>query len=476
MNSVGGHPSLRITQLLQYFRPTVHPVHVRRPQVDPQLRILPRHRCPVALPAEHVRSRHEPPQVPQLQRPQLRFLHRPHGQPRHPHQPEPRPHLVPRQHRADPGRVPVRQPFPLRVFIHHEHVPIAVGAAEQARRVVRIPVTIIGIICSPLLAIAGVATLSNGDLTGLVTLVGSVITFPIALGLRMGRYPAWVAVQILWGFNILAAIAMALIQHPVHFIFAIPSALLLVYIQQPKVRLFCHADTPSDEPIPTVPTTPGSIKPMGTESTATAQTNPLWVSFYVKKPGAWFWPMKVYSLQSLKVAVDRQEIGLDWFASPDQLSHKTTVEELLKIHQAQQSAPISAPARDTTRHPPLPARVAHRHCPAPPHTAAGWLSARSRCPDRPLASAPKSHESALTLPPPKLPGSPPHVDCLSRNSSTPRPAVPPQRTSSATTRIRMWHWLAPPLPRPCRWKTPKPPLPRAPECRGGAGHRSKRVA
>ena len=46
-------------------------------------------------------------------------------------------YTVPRQHRHDGWRVPLRQPTPLRVLVYHEHIPVAIRAPEQYRRVVR---------------------------------------------------------------------------------------------------------------------------------------------------------------------------------------------------------------------------------------------------------------------------------------------------------------------------------------------------
>lgn len=43
-------------------------------------------------------------------------------------------------HRLDCRRVPLRQPQPLGVFIHDEHVPIPIAAAEQADGIMRKPV------------------------------------------------------------------------------------------------------------------------------------------------------------------------------------------------------------------------------------------------------------------------------------------------------------------------------------------------
>ncbi len=74
MNSRGAIPALRVTEPLPYLRPPVHPVHVRRLQRDPLPPILRRNRRPVALPAEHIRSRHEPLQIRQHQRPALNLL------------------------------------------------------------------------------------------------------------------------------------------------------------------------------------------------------------------------------------------------------------------------------------------------------------------------------------------------------------------------------------------------------------------
>ena len=66
-------------------------------------------------------------------------------------------HVVPRQHRFDGLRVALRQPEPLRMFIHDEHVPVAIGAAEQAHRVMREAV----IQCAEPFARAGVVEVVN---------------------------------------------------------------------------------------------------------------------------------------------------------------------------------------------------------------------------------------------------------------------------------------------------------------------------
>ena len=47
---------------------------------------------------------------------------------------------MPRQHRLDRRRVTLRQPKPLRVFVHDENIPIAVATTEQDDGVMSIPI------------------------------------------------------------------------------------------------------------------------------------------------------------------------------------------------------------------------------------------------------------------------------------------------------------------------------------------------
>ncbi len=110
----------RLAQPLHNFGPAIHPVHVRRLQRNPLPRILPADRGPILLPAEYIRPSHNPHQVRDLQSPIS--------------------YLPSSNHRPDRLRVPLRQPKPLRMLIHHEQVAIAIGAAEQENRVVGEPV------------------------------------------------------------------------------------------------------------------------------------------------------------------------------------------------------------------------------------------------------------------------------------------------------------------------------------------------
>ena len=47
---------------------------------------------------------------------------------------------MPRQHRLDGDGMPLRQPQPLRVFVHDERVAVAIAAAQQANGVVGVTV------------------------------------------------------------------------------------------------------------------------------------------------------------------------------------------------------------------------------------------------------------------------------------------------------------------------------------------------
>ena len=111
------HAALDIAKPLQNFRPSIHSVGIGTPQGDSKFRVLRRNRRPIALPRKYVRAGHKPFQILDGKFAVANF--------------------VPRQHRLDCRRVTLRQPKPLRVFVHNENVSVAVATAEQDDRVMR---------------------------------------------------------------------------------------------------------------------------------------------------------------------------------------------------------------------------------------------------------------------------------------------------------------------------------------------------
>ena len=64
----------------------------------------------------------------------------------------------------------LRQPKPLRVLVHHEHIPIAVPAPEQAHRVVREPV------------VQGAKPLDRAAVIGIAMIVSGVLVLQLFSG------------------------------------------------------------------------------------------------------------------------------------------------------------------------------------------------------------------------------------------------------------------------------------------------------
>ena len=102
--------------------------------------------------------------------------------------------------------------------------------------------TIIGIAGGPLAAVGGLVELNEGNIPGGVsTLVASVITFLVSIGLRKGSYAAWVVTQVSIGLAILGSVLLGAIIHPLFLVLAIWPVILLIYFCRPAVRRFCHA-------------------------------------------------------------------------------------------------------------------------------------------------------------------------------------------------------------------------------------------
>lgn len=98
-----------------------------------------------------------------------------------------------------------------------------------------------------LLAIASLAQIEQNPAALLVFFI-NVAGIVILIGLRYGRYWAWVGIQVLWGINIAFSAIEALVIHPALLIRTAVQTLIIIllwmYIHSERVRAFCYVGRP----------------------------------------------------------------------------------------------------------------------------------------------------------------------------------------------------------------------------------------
>ena len=106
--------------------------------------------------------------------------------------------------------------------------------------------------------------------------------------------------------------------------FVLPAILCLA-----GISCIIKAVAASGPPQLETPPEPNTLPQTGAQNASPMQKYGVWASFYAKKPKTVFWGSQIFTIESLKASVASGEIGRDWLVSPDQVSQKKTVGELL---------------------------------------------------------------------------------------------------------------------------------------------------
>ena len=108
-------------------------------------------------------------------------------------------------------------------------------------------VTIVGPLLLAIQILGLLAQIENNPVAVLGVLINCV-GIAVLIGLRFGRYWAWVTIQILWVINIAFTVFVALGTHPALLVVALVQALIIAalwaYIHTDRVKAFCAIGRP----------------------------------------------------------------------------------------------------------------------------------------------------------------------------------------------------------------------------------------
>ncbi len=103
-------------------------------------------------------------------------------------------------------------------------------------------VTLVGPIVLVLLAIASLGQIEQSPVA-LIAFLMNLAGIVVLLGLRYGRYWAWIGIQVIWVINIAFSVILGLAIHPVLLMKAGVQTLIIIlfwmYIRSDRVRAFC---------------------------------------------------------------------------------------------------------------------------------------------------------------------------------------------------------------------------------------------